>query len=219
MNKLPTDEELEALFYGYGWKPYFVSGSDQLKMHEDMAKVLDKVIKEIKKVKEKGTGNYPVLIVTTPKGWTGPKEIDDKKVEGSFRAHQVPIAITPEQPENLPLLEKWLKSYNVDKLFDSNGRLIKELRDMSGAGLMDCKKALEASDGNIDKAMDYLREKDEIIIADIKRGDIAATATQYAKAHFEGDFETDFITLSPYMGMDSIEPYLHKHYVQNTNPY
>ena len=71
-----------------------------------------------------------MIVLRTPKGWTGPKEIDDKKVEGSFRAHQVPIAISPDEPENLPLLEKWLKSYKVDKLFDSNGRLIKELREL-----------------------------------------------------------------------------------------
>ena len=128
-----SDNELEDFFNGYGWKPFFVSGSDQLKMHEEMAKVMDRVIKEIKKVREKGTGKYPVLVVTTPKGWTGPKEVDDKKVEGSFRAHQVPIVISHDQPENLPLLEKWLKSYNIDNLFDENGKLIKELRDLAPA--------------------------------------------------------------------------------------
>ena len=91
---------------GYGWKPYFVSGSDTLKMHEEMAKVMDKVINEIKKIKTRGSGNYPMIVLTTPKGWTGPKEVDSKKIEGSFRAHQVPIPITHDHPENLKLLEK-----------------------------------------------------------------------------------------------------------------
>ena len=125
-----SNDELEDFFYGYGWKPYFVSGSDTLKMHEEMAKVMDKVINEIKKIKTRGSGNYPMIVLTTPKGWTGPKEVDSKKIEGSFRAHQVPIPITHDHPENLKLLEKWLKSYNIDNLFDAKGRLIKELRDL-----------------------------------------------------------------------------------------
>ena len=125
-----SNDELKDFFYGYGWKPYFVSGSDTLKMHEEMAKVMDKVINEIKKIKTRGSGNYPMIVLTTPKGWTGPKEVDSKKIEGSFRAHQVPIPITHDHPENLKLLEKWLKSYNIDNLFDAKGRLIKELRDL-----------------------------------------------------------------------------------------
>lgn len=126
-----SEDEMEDFFYGYGWKPYFVSGSDQLKMHEEMAKTMDKVVNEIKKVRTKGKGNYPVIVLTTPKGWTGPKEVDNKKIEGSFRAHQVPILISKEHPENLKLLEKWLKSYKIDDLFDKNGRLIKVLRDLA----------------------------------------------------------------------------------------
>lgn len=125
-----SNDELEDFFYGHGWKPYFVSGSDPLKMHEEMAKVMDKVINEIKKIKTRGSGNYPMIVLTTPKGWTGPKEVDSKKIEGSFRAHQVPIPITHDHPENLKLLERWLKSYNIDNLFDAKGRLIKELRDL-----------------------------------------------------------------------------------------
>ena len=183
-------EELEDLFYGYGWKPYFVSGSDQLKMHEDMAKVLDKVIKEIKKVKEKGTGNYPVLIVTTPKGWTGPKEIDDKKVEGSFRAHQVPIAISPDEPENLPLLEKWLKSYKVDKLFDSNGRLIKELRELAPAPTKCMGSSAFANGGLLLK--DIITPDWEEYTLDIKKpGSIVAQDTREL-----GNYIRDLFTLN-----------------------
>ena len=125
-----SEEEMEDFFYGLSWKPYFVSGSDPMRMHEKMAEILDKVVKDIKKIKKTGVGNYPVIVLTTPKGWTGPKEIDLKKIEGSFRAHQVPVAITRDNQENIKTLEKWLLSYHPEELFDSNGRLVKELRDL-----------------------------------------------------------------------------------------
>ena len=125
-----SQDELEDYFYGLGWKPYFVTGSNQLKMHEEMAKTLDKIVNDIKKIKSTGKGSYPMLVLTTPKGWTGPKDYEGKKIEGSFRAHQVPIPVSVKQLQNLKLIEKWLKSYNVDNLFDKNGKLIKELRDL-----------------------------------------------------------------------------------------
>ena len=125
-----SEDEIEDFFRGYGWKAHFVTGSNPLKLHEEMAKTMDKVVKEIRKARENGS-RYPVIVLTTPKGWTGPKEVNDVKIEGSFRAHQVPIPISREHPENLPLLEKWLKSYQVDTLFDLNGRLIKDLRDLA----------------------------------------------------------------------------------------
>lgn len=125
-----SEEELEDFFYGYGWKPYFVSGSNQLKMHEEMAATMDKVIREIVKVRSSGKGLYPVVVLTTPKGWTGPKEVNEKKIEGSFRAHQVPIVITREKPEGLAALEKWLKSYKPEELFDEAGKLKKELKEL-----------------------------------------------------------------------------------------
>ena len=125
-----SEEELEDLFYGYGWKPYFVTGSNTIKMHELMSRTMDKIVKDIKKIKETGKGKYPMLILTTPKGWTGPKEVDGKKIEDSFRAHQVPISIDREHPENLKLLEKWLKSYHPEELFDASGKLHKYLKDL-----------------------------------------------------------------------------------------
>lgn len=125
-----SEEEMEDFFYGLSWKPYFVSGSDPMRMHEKMAEILDKVVKDIKKIKKTGVGNYPVIVLTTPKGWTGPKEIALKKIEGSFRSHQVPVAITRDNQENIKTLEKWLLSYHPEELFDSNGRLVKELRDL-----------------------------------------------------------------------------------------
>lgn len=125
-----SDEEIEDFFYGYGWKPYFVTGSDPMKMHEEMAMVMDKVVNDIMRYKKSGKGQLPVIVLTTPKGWTGPKEVSSKKIEGSFRAHQVPIPITREQPENLKLLEKWLLSYHPEELFDDNGKLNKELKEL-----------------------------------------------------------------------------------------
>ena len=125
-----SEEELEDLFFGYGWKPYFVTGSDPMKMHEEMAKVMDKVIGDILRIKSKGKGNYPMIILTTPKGWTGPKEIEEKKIEGSFRAHQVPVSIARGNPVNLHLLDKWLRSYKPEELFDESGKLKKELKEL-----------------------------------------------------------------------------------------
>ena len=125
-----SHEEIEDFFYGYGWKPYFVTGSDPMKMHEEMAMVMDKVVNDIMRYKKNGKGQLPVIVLTTPKGWTGPKEVSSKKIEGSFRAHQVPIPITREQPENLKLLEKWLLSYHPEELFDDNGKLNKELKEL-----------------------------------------------------------------------------------------
>ena len=127
-----TEDEMEDFFYGHGWKPYFVSGHDPLKMHEEMAKTLDKVIKEIQNIKGQATVDYewPMIVLTTPKGWTGPKEIEEHQVEGSFRAHQIPITITRDNPMNIPLLEAWLKSYHPEELFDEKGRVLKEIKEL-----------------------------------------------------------------------------------------
>ena len=125
-----SNDELEDFFYGYGWKPYFVSGNNSMKLHEEMAKVMDRVVGDIRKIKSSGSGNYPVIVLTTPKGWTGPKNFGDNKIEGSFRAHQVPIPITKNNPENLSLIEKWLKSYKIDEFFDEKGRLVKRLKEL-----------------------------------------------------------------------------------------
>ena len=125
-----SQREIEDFFYGCGWKPFFVGGENSLKLHDEMAQTMDKVIKEIRKVRLKGSGYYPVIILTTPKGWTGPKEVDGKKIEGSFRSHQVPITISREHPENLGLIEKWLKSYKIDNCFDESGKLVDRLKKL-----------------------------------------------------------------------------------------
>ena len=126
-----TKFEMEEFFSGLGFKPYFVTGSDITKMNHDMARTLEKVIKNIRQLKDGVTSKWPVIILTTPKGWTGPKIVEEKQIEGSFRAHQIPITISNSKLEGLTLVEKWLKSYHPEELFDENGKLIKELRDLN----------------------------------------------------------------------------------------
>lgn len=125
-----TNDEINNFFSGCGYKVYHVSGSEPLKMHEEMARTLELVLRDIAKVKSGRESKYPIIILTTPKGWTGPKQVERKQIEGSFRSHQVPIAIDNEHIDNIALLEKWLKSYHPEELFDSKGRLIKELREI-----------------------------------------------------------------------------------------
>ncbi len=130
-----SHEELEALLKGYGWTPYFVEGSDPLKLHELMAKTMDEVVERILEIQKLAREEnvterplWPMIVLRTPKGWTGPKKIDGKQIEGSFRAHQVPIEVTKEHPESLKHLENWLKSYHPEELFDKNGTLKEEYR-------------------------------------------------------------------------------------------
>lgn len=119
-----SNEELASFFYGCGYKPYLVQGSDEMLMHKKMMATMDAVIKDIRNIKESNDEEqprWPMIILRTPKGWTGPKEVDGKVIEGSFRAHQVPISM--EKEEHVELLEKWLKSYKPEELFDENGTL------------------------------------------------------------------------------------------------
>lgn len=129
-----TDDELGSFFYGLGYKAYLVSGEEVFTMHKKMMATMDMVVDDIKKLKESDdeTLRCPMIILRTPKGWTGPKVVDGKNIEGSFRAHQVPI--TMEKEEHLSLLEKWLRSYRPEELFDDNGTLIKELQDTCPKG-------------------------------------------------------------------------------------
>ena len=131
-----SEKELISYFEGMGYHPYIVSGSKVSDMHKLMAEAMDKVILEIKTIQSKAklSNNskrpyWPMIILKTPKGWTGIKEYNGLKIEGSFRSHQVPINVSDANPDNLKLLEKWLKSYKVDDLFDDSGRVIKEIRD------------------------------------------------------------------------------------------
>ena len=134
-----SHDEIRKFFEGCGWKPYFVEGDDPKTMHKLMAETLDTVIEEIKAIQKaaredgvKERPMWPIIVFRSPKGWTGPKVVDGKQIENSFRAHQVPI--TMEQPDHLELLEKWLKSYKPEELFDENGRLIPELEELAPVG-------------------------------------------------------------------------------------
>ena len=134
-----SHEELECFFKGCGWKPYFVEGDDPMTMHKKMAETMDTVIEEIKAIQKNARENnnperpvWPMIVLRTPKGWTGPKVVDGLQIEGSFRAHQVPI--TMEKPEHLELLKEWLESYRPQELFDENGRLIPELAELAPKG-------------------------------------------------------------------------------------
>ena len=132
-----SDEELDSLFKGYGYKPYHVDISTTEKMHQDMARTLDEVIEEIKKIQSSDSSTrpmYPMIILRSKKGWTGPKLVDGKQIEGTFNAHQIPIVVNKENSQNLSLLENWLRSYHPEELFDDNGTLIKELQDLSPKG-------------------------------------------------------------------------------------
>ncbi len=136
-----SHEELESLFVGYGYKPYFVEGSDPAIVHQLMAATLDTVIREIKEIQEDARNNgftqrpqWPMIILRTPKGWTGPKDVDGKKTEDFWRSHQVPFGALAGNQEHLKLLEDWLKSYKPEELFDSNGKLIPELAELAPKG-------------------------------------------------------------------------------------
>ena len=136
-----NDAQLTQLFTGYGYKPHFVVGHESEPMHQLMAHTLDTVVEEIHSIQEaaragKSTGlpEWPMIVLRTPKGWTGPKVVDGKPVEGTWRAHQVPITDFASRPDHLKILEDWLKSYKPDELFDSNGKLIPELADLAPKG-------------------------------------------------------------------------------------
>ncbi len=135
------DEELSNLFLGLGYKPYFVEGEDPERMHQLMASTLDEILSEIKEIqKEARTSGFskrpqwPMIVLRTPKGWTGPKVVDGVQVEGTFRAHQVPLSELQSKPGHLKLLQEWLKSYKAEELFDENGTLIKELAELAPRG-------------------------------------------------------------------------------------
>jgi xylulose-5-phosphate/fructose-6-phosphate phosphoketolase len=134
-------DELEQFFRGCGWTPYFVEGDEPELMHELMASTLEKVILEIKRIQSHARESndstrprWPMIVLKSPKGWTGPKVVDGLQIEGTFRAHQVPMAVDAAHPEHVPLLEAWMKSYKPEELFDETGRLKPELAELAPKG-------------------------------------------------------------------------------------
>ena len=136
-----TRDELEQLLRGYGYTPYLVEGDDPEQVHQLMAATLDRVTAAIKQIqsdarKQKGAERprWPMIVLRTPKGWTGPKEVDGKKTEGYWRSHQVPLAEMHENPAHVKMLEQWMKSYRPEELFDKHGRLQPELAELAPKG-------------------------------------------------------------------------------------
>src|SRR5262252_6164343 len=134
-------DELEQLFYGYGYIPSIVEGHNPALMHQQMAATLDRVIADIRRIHTDARARgvtfrprWPMIILITPKGWTGPQFVDDQPVEGTFRAHQVPLSEPREHPEHLAMLERWMRSYKPEELFDANGRLLPELAALAPTG-------------------------------------------------------------------------------------
>ena len=135
------DEELAALMRGYGYLPYVVEGDEPERVHQQLAATLDEIVDEIAAIQREARGNgvrerprWPMLVLRTPKGWTGPKEVDGQPTEGSFRSHQVPLAHLGDHPEHLAALEEWLRSYRPEELFDEVGALVPELAALAPAG-------------------------------------------------------------------------------------
>ncbi|WP_346290124.1 phosphoketolase family protein [Sphaerothrix gracilis] len=136
-----SHEELESLFVGYGYKPYFVEGSEPEKMHQAMARTLDAALEEIEEIQrsaregdEVQRPQWPMIVLRSPKGWTGPESVDGKKVEDFWRSHQVPISGIAKNSDHVQQLEAWMKSYRPEELFDENGQLIPELKALAPTG-------------------------------------------------------------------------------------
>jgi len=137
-----SDDEIRSLFVGYGYEPFFVEGSEPEAMHRDMASTMDQVFDRIRDIQQaarsgeaSGRPRWPMIILRSPKGWTGPKEVDGKMVENFWRSHQVPIATVRGNEAHLKLLEAWMRSYKPEELFDETGRLVPELRALAPKGM------------------------------------------------------------------------------------
>jgi xylulose-5-phosphate/fructose-6-phosphate phosphoketolase len=136
-----SDDQLTKLFTGYGWKPYFLEGHEPDQMHQLMAVTLDHIVEEIRGIqsdarqsKKASLPEWPMIVLRTPKGWTGPKVVDGKPVEGTWRAHQVPVSDPQHKPEHLRILEDWMRSYRPEELFDERGKLVPDLADLPPKG-------------------------------------------------------------------------------------
>ena len=136
-----SDEDLRALYIGRGYKPYFVEGDDPEIVHQLVAKTLDDCYADIRTIQQEARQSgfnkqpiWPMIVLRTPKGWTCPKEVDGIPIEGTFRAHQVPLATVRENPEHLKILEAWMRSYKPEELFDRKGRFIAELAELAPIG-------------------------------------------------------------------------------------
>src|SRR5579863_5423137 len=190
-------EELQQLLYGYGWTPYFVEGHEPVPMHQAMAAALDAVVERIRQIqsdaREHGKTErprWPMIVLASPKGWTGPKLIDGKPNEGTFRSHQVPLSDPSKSPEHLRQLEEWLRSYRPAELFDERGRLMPELAELAPRGTRRMGANPNANGG--------------ILLRDLRMPDFTDYAVQVAKpgilgvgdTHVLGRFLRDVVKLN-----------------------
>src|SRR5215471_15612191 len=155
-----SHEELESLLQGYGWTPCFVEGSEHESMHQAMAATTEFCVKEIKRIRqqarEKGVASrprWPMIVLRSPKGWTAPATVDGHKLEGFWRAHQVPITNVKQNPEHLKLLENWMRSYKPEELFDHNGKLRSEFKEVAPTGARRMGSNPHANGGRLKKGL------------------------------------------------------------------
>ncbi|MCI0498772.1 MAG: phosphoketolase family protein [Planctomycetales bacterium] len=179
-----SHEELENLFKGYGWTPHFVEGDKPEQMHQKMAAVLEDCVLEIRRIQRKARtsgkpdrARWPMIVLRSPKGWTGPKKVDGKKIEGFWRAHQVPLSGLHDNPAHLKQLEEWMRSYKPQELFDKQGRLVEELRALAPKGDRRMSANLHANGGLLRKPL-RMPDFREYGIAVEKPGTITAENTR-----------------------------------------
>ncbi len=179
-----SHEELESLFAGYGWTPYFVEGSDPLTMHSAMATALEQCVSEIQLIQKTARSSgkairprWPMIVLRSPKGWTGPKEVDGHKVEGFWRAHQVPLGKVKENAAHLKQLEDWLRSYQPEELFDSQGKLLPHLKALAPQGIRRMSANPHANGGLLRKAL-RMPDFNDYALALEKPGKLAAENTR-----------------------------------------
>jgi xylulose-5-phosphate/fructose-6-phosphate phosphoketolase len=179
-----SHQELEDLFKGYGWTPHFVEGSDPELMHQKMARTLEDCVLEIRHIQQEARASgkpnrprWPLIVLRAPKGWTGPKEVDGHKVEGFWRAHQVPLAGVREKPAHLKQLGEWLRSYRPEELFDASGRLVPELKALAPKGPRRMSANLHANGGLLRKPL-HLPDFRDYAIKVEKPGQVSAENTR-----------------------------------------
>jgi len=192
-----TREELEQLLRGYGWAPTFVEGDEPGQMHQLMAAALEEAIRAIRRIqsrarkrKHAARPRWPMIVLNSPKGWTGPKIVDGLKIEGTFRSHQIPLAVDAEHPGHLKLLEKWLKSYKPEELFNEGGRLLPELAGLAPDGDRRMGANPHANGGIL------LRE---LLMPDFRKYAVAVPSpgsVQAADTHVLGEFLRDVVNLN-----------------------
>ena len=168
-----SHDELSALFVGYGYTPYFVEGSDPESMHQAMAATLERCVLEIRKVQQEVRQNgkafrprWPMVVLRSPKGWTAPREVDGHYLEGFWRAHQIPLTDVATNPGQLQVLEQWLRSYEPEKLFDDNGRLLAELKALAPTGIRRMSANPVANGGLLRKPLDMPNFRDLAVKVD-----------------------------------------------------